>query len=348
MIKTFTLSEAETWDRIVYSFERHDVYYLSGYARAFELNGDGRAALVYFENATTRAVNVIMKRDLSEFSPFAGKFEKGKLFDIATPYGYGGFLVEGNDTSTLKKEYEEFCRSEHIVSEFVRFHPILKNWGGLEGMYDEIYLGNTVCMDTGSEDIIWKNIAGRNRTKIRKALREGMKVYWCRVPEIIVPFMEIYNATMDKDHAGDYYYFGREFYESIMEDLKDHAMWFYSVIKGEIAAMTIFLFCNGQMHYHLSASKAKFQKMSATNLLVYEAAVWACRNGYKMLHLGGGLGAGHDGLYQFKKSFYKGEDAEFHIGRKIFLPETYEKLVGIKRQNGGFDEDNGYFPRYRQ
>lgn len=348
MIKVFTLLDTEAWDSIVYSFDRYDVYYLSGYVKAFEINGDGKAILIYFENDTTRAMNVIMKRDLSEFSPFAGKIGKGELFDIATPYGYGGFLVEGNDIEALKKEYEEFCQSEHIVSEFVRFHPILKNWVGMEELYDECHLGNTVYMDTRSEEIIWKNIANRNRTKIRKAEREGMKVYWCRAPEIIEPFMEIYKATMDKDHAEAYYYFDKKFYESIMEDLKDHAMWFYSVIDGEIAAMTIFLFCNGQMHYHLSASKSKFQKMAATNLLIYEAAVWACRNGYKTLHIGGGVGAGHDGLYQFKKGFCKGDDAEFHIGRKIFDEDVYNRLIALRRKSdSSFNLETGYFPKYK-
>lgn len=348
MLKVFTLSEASAWDNIVYSFERYDIYYLSGYVKAFEINGDGKAVLIYFENGTTRAMNVVMKRDISKFSNFLGKIGEGELFDISTPYGYGGFLVEGNDIKELKKEYEEFCHAEHIVSEFVRFHPILRNWMGLDVIYDEVQLGNTVYMDTISEEIIWKNIANRNRTKIRKAQREGMKVYWCRAPEIITPFMDIYKATMDKDNAEDYYYFNKEFYESIMEDLKDNAMWFYSVIDGEIAAMTIFLFCNGQMHYHLSASNSKFQKMAATNLLIYEAALWAQKNGYKTLHIGGGVGAKRDGLYQFKKGFNKGEDVEFHIGRKIFDEDAYKRLVDLRLQNDEhFDLETGYFPKYR-
>lgn len=348
MISIFTLSDSEVWDKIVCSFKEYDVYYLSGYAKAFEMNGDGTATLIYFENDTTRAINVVMKRDLSVFRPFSGRIREGELFDIVTPYGYGGFLVEGSDINALKEEYEKFCCEEHIISEFVRFHPILKNWVALEKMYDEIHLGNTVYMDTGSEDIIWKNIASRNRTKIRKAQREGMKVYWCRAPEIIEPFMKIYNATMDKDNAEDYYYFNEEFYFSIMEDLKDHAMWFYSVVDGEIAAMTIFLFCNGQMHYHLSASDSRFQKMAATNLVIYEAAIWACRNGYKTLHIGGGVGAGHDGLYQFKKGFNKSDDVEFHIGKRIYNEKAYNWLIDLRKQNDkNFDLETGFFPKYR-
>ena len=50
MISIFTLSDSEVWDKIVCSFKEYDVYYLSGYAKAFEMNGDGTATLIYFEN----------------------------------------------------------------------------------------------------------------------------------------------------------------------------------------------------------------------------------------------------------------------------------------------------------
>lgn len=348
MIKKYTLSEAEIWDKIVCSFKRYDVYYLSGYVKAFELNGDGEANLIYFENDTTKAINVVMKRDLSKSPFFYGEIETGKIYDITTPYGYGGFLIEGSDIEALRKEYEEFCGEEKIISEIVRFHPILKNWKNLEGIYDVLYIGNTVYMDLSSEEIIWKNIANRNRTKIRKAQREETEVYWCRAPEIIKPFMEIYNATMDRDNASSYYYFSEDFYKSIMKDMKDNSMWFYSVKDGEIAAMTIFLFCNGQMHYHLSASNSKFQKIAATNLLIYEAACWGCKNGYKTLHIGGGVGAGQDGLYQFKKGFNKGEDTEFYIGKKIFDKDMYEGLVDIRvRNDKEYNKETEFFPKYR-
>ena len=43
-------------------------------------------------------------------------------------------------------------------------------------------------------------------------------------------FMRIYNATMDKNQADSYYYFEREFYESIFTDLQDHFEFFYAVL----------------------------------------------------------------------------------------------------------------------
>lgn len=346
-MKVISINEPKKWDETVRSFSNYDVYYLIDYLKAFQLNGDGIPLLFYFENATTRAMNVVMKRDVADFELLKGKIESDTYFDISTPYGYGGFLVEGDDFRALNHAYTEYCVQENIICEFVRFHPLLENWVGLETMYNIMHLGDTVSLDTSSDDVIWKNVSSKNRNVIRKAIKSGLKTYWCREPSIIEPFMSIYNATMDKDSAVSYYYFNREFYESILEDLKHNALWFYTELNGEIAAIAIFIFCNGKMHYHLSASRKEFQSLAPVNLLIYGAAIWACHNGYKRLHLGGGVGSGHDNLYKFKKSFNREQDCEFYIGNKIFNEEQYNEMLEIRKRTSEFDESTPYFPAYK-
>lgn len=348
MITVYTLNESEQWDAIVRSFKNHDVYYLSGYVKAFQINGDGEPNLIYFETADTKAINVVIKRDIADCGYFKS-IEKGQLFDIVTPYGYGGWLVEGMNFKILKSEYEAFCVRENIISEFVRFNPLLENWNGLEEIYEIIHLGDTVYINTISEELIWQNISSKNRNVIRKAQKSGLKVYWGRDPEIIKPFMEIYNATMDKDSASDYYYFDALFYKSVLEDLKQNAMWFYAkTAEGEIAAIAIFLFCNSKMHYHLSASRREYQNLAPTNLILYEAAVWAANHGYERLHLGGGVGSAHDSLYKFKKAFNRRNDTEFWIGREVFAQEMYENLINERRLlDEEFNVNTSFFPIYR-
>ncbi len=348
MVCVYTLEKSEEWDNIVRSFENFDVYYLSGYVKAFKINGDGEPVLIYFKGEKTRAINVVIKRDLSDFTYFKGHILPGTCYDIVTPYGYGGWLTEGNDYNCLKQEYEDFCRRENIVCEFVRFHPMLKNWNGLNEIYDEIHLGTTVYMDTSSKEVIWHNIISKNRNIIRKAQKSGLEVYWGRDGSIIEPFMNIYNATMDKDMAEDYYYFKRDFYESVLNDLKYNSMWFYAKKDDEIAAIAIFMFANGNMHYHLSASRREFQNLAPTNLLLYEAALWASENGYSNLHMGGGVGSSQDSLYKFKKAFNRGDDMEFHIGKRIFIEDRYDELVELRKTNDEtFNEESKFFPLYR-
>ena len=347
MITIYTLEDSQKWETIVRSFKRFDVYYLPGYVRAFELNGDGKAILLYFENGNTKAVNVVMKRDIANCAALKGKIEEDYWFDFTTPYGYGGWLVEGDDYQALQQEYESFAERQHIVSEFVRFHPMLQNWVGLGEIYNETLLGKTIFMDTSSEEKIWSNFTSQNRGKVRKAIKNGLEVFWCRDERILDSFIDIYNETMNKDSATDYYYFNKDFFKSIMNDLKYNAMWFYAMKDGEIAAAAVFLFCNGQMHYHLSGSRRKYQSIAPVNLLLYEAALWASMNGYQTLHMGGGVGAKEDSLFVFKKSFNRNEEAEFHIGKRVFNTKKYQELVNLRCVEEPGHPESGYFPKYR-
>ena len=352
MLKVLTIDESQEWDAIVRSFSNHDVYYLSGYVKAFRIHGDGEPMLFFYEDDSMKAVNVLMKRDIAAHPCFKGKLEKDRFFDAVTPYGYGGFIFEPKqgrkpNIDGLNNVYSAWCIREGIICEFVRFHPLLNNWVGFRTMYDIVRLGSTVSMDTSSEVIIWHNLDSDGRYTIRKAVNEGIKVAWCTDASIIPTFMDIYNATMDKVKAHDYYFFGRGFYTSILDDLNHNAMWFYAKHGEVIVSISIFLFCNGKMHWHLSASRKEYQHLNSCTLLVYEGALWACKNGYSQLHLGGGVGSSHDSLYRFKKSFNKNEDCEFHIGKRVFLPVVYEHLLNIRHKLGSFDSQSSYFPLYR-
>lgn len=345
--QVFKLDDAG-WDKVIAGFKNIDIYYMKEYVKAFWINGDGEPELFYYSNGKTKAINLVMKRDIAEMECFKGIIDKQKWFDLSTPYGYGGFLIEGDDTKEVQEAYLEYCIGNHIVSEFVRFHPILKNWEKMDDFYETVYLGSTVVIDTNQREEIWNNLTSKNRNMVRKAIKSGIKVYWTRCPRIIEPFMEIYNKTMEMDKAEEYYYFPRVFYESILADLKYNALWFYAELEGKFIASAVFLLKNGTMHYHLSASRKEYQHMAPMNLLLYEAAVWACENSYSKLHLGGGLGAGTDTLYKFKKSFNRKQDYEFWIGKKIYNVDIYNQFVDIrKKTEQEFDEEERYFPKYR-
>ena len=344
--KLFSLEQEDEWDTIVKSFINYEVYYLSGYVKAFEINGDGKAYLFYCEDGDTRAINVFMKRDVAEIPFFATKISPLTYFDIVTPYGYGGFIVEGDKEEKVEQVFKNFCEDSGIIAEFVRYNPMTKNWNAMQDLYEHCYSGKTVYLDLQSEEEIWKNMTSKNRNMVRKAQKAGLKTYWGRDKEIIKPFMDIYNKTMEKDDASDYYFFKQEFYESILEDLKYNSMWFYTKLDNMIASIAIFLYANGNMHYHLSASRKEYQNFAPTNLLLYEAALWGCRNGYKKMHLGGGVGAQEDSLYKFKKAFNRYNDSCFYVGKHIYNVDIYKELLEIREKIEKPREAN-FFPEYR-
>lgn len=347
MINIYTIEQKNEWDMVVKSFANYDTYWLSGYVKGFKIHGDGEPLLFYITGKDIRGINVVFKRDVALDNHFANKIPAGMYFDMVTPYGYGGWIIEGDNKEELFNEYYAWLEKNGIISEFVRFHPIIKNHKACQDFYDVIQLGEVVHMDLSSPEVIWENIPSKNRNMIRKAIKNDVKIFNGRYPEIYDIFREIYNATMDKDNADSYYYFEPEFYESVLNDLPENAEIFYAVKDGMVIAASIMIFANGMMNYHLSGSLREYSSLAPTNLLLYKAALWGCANGCRTLYLGGGVGSGEDSLFRFKKAFYRGELNHFYIGKKIYDQEKYDQLLRIRLEDNPTIMESKFFPQYR-
>lgn len=343
MIKIIDISENKLWDDIVKQFSEYDVYYLSGYVKAFQIHGDGEPQLLFYETDKLKAIYVYMKRNTS----------LDGIYDSTTPYGYGGVLFKGDvskeNLNAFWDAYTQKMAEENIIDNFVRYHPILSNAMPMKEISSVIDLGKTIAMDLSSPEIIWENTYSNNRNKIRKAEKNGVVIHNGKGMDLFDKFIGIYNATMDKDNADEYYYFSRDFYESIHNDLYDNYEMFYAVYEDKIIAMSIMIFANGKMSYHLSGSDIEYRNLAPTNLLLYKAALWGCEQGFKTLHLGGGVGSNKDNLYIFKAGFNRNSDYQFSIGKQVFNKEKYDELVNRRvTENSDFDINSSFFPLYRR
>lgn len=353
MIKIITFENKSEWDKTVASFGSHDVYFFHGYVEAFMLHGDGDPILIDYESTEMRGLYVAMKRDLSVLPWTTGKFHTGMWYDLTTPYGYGGWIFEGEVTEanlrSFSSEYKNFMLENNCVSNFVRYSPVLKNAEPLKPVSRVIDLGKTIAIDLSSRDLIWNNIKSKNRNMIRKARKNGVTIEHCKpTTELMATFKQIYDEAMRCDNAVDYYFFKDSFYQSIIDSLCDNTEVFYALKDGKIIAMSIILHANGLMHYHLSGTMAEYRKYAPTNLLLYEAALWGHDNGFKLFHLGGGVGSGEDSLYKFKAAFNRNSDYQFSIGQEVFNPGVYNQLVEWRKETDpSFDCDSAYFPVYR-
>ncbi|TJX59975.1 peptidoglycan bridge formation glycyltransferase FemA/FemB family protein [Soehngenia saccharolytica] len=357
MLKICSLDNKTEWDNIVKSFNDYDIYYLSGYAKLYFLHGDGIPLLIYFNNDKVKAINVVLKRDITESQYFYGYIEKNIYFDFITPYGYGGFIIENQnneeqqinevDIIELKEEYEGFCQENNIISEFVRFHPLIRNYRYMSLLYDLTKIGNTISVDLTDADNLWANFSSKNRNMCRKAIKNGVKIEHSSDKVIIEEFISLYNKTMDRDNADKYYYFDKNYYYTLFNEFGKNAEIFYALYNERIISAAIIFYTNKYMHYHLSGSASSFKHLAPTNLLLYEVALWGHKMGFEVFHLGGGVGGSEDNLYKFKKSFNRNEDNPFYIGKKIYNKSIYEKLVNIRMKESTFDKESNFFPLYR-
>lgn len=344
------INNRDKWDEIVKSFPNYDVYYLSGYVKAFEEHGDGIPVLLYHTNDKGgRAICVLMLRDVAQAPLFKGEMPEKKYFDAVTPYGYGGFIFEGEvDYKELSEEFHGILQHNNVNSVFFRFHPVLDNANDNKSVVNVIPLGKTIAFDLASPEIIWENITSKNRNMIRKAEKLGVEIHHSSDPSLFKTFKEIYDETMRGDNAEEYYFFEDRFYESIANDLKGNYEIFYATYEDKIISIAIMIFANDQMHYHLSGSLREFRSLAPSNLLLYRAALWGYEEGYKTLHLGGGVGSGEDPLYKFKAAFNRNSDYRFAIGKMIVDEESYNSLVNLRSTlDSDFNSQSSYFPVYR-
>lgn len=352
MTKIISISDANNWDNIVSKFPAADVYYFRGYVEGFRIHGDGEPMLIKYESDNCNGLCVMMKRDIATDPHFKGMLTEGKYFDMITPYGYGGFILDHTPTieekEIINSELWVALAREGAVAAFFRFHPVLNNASDCKGILDITDLGHTIAIDLTSPELIWDNIISKNRNMIRKAEKSGVEIKHGKGMALLDKFKQIYDETMRHDNAEDYYFFGKEFYKSIDRDLHDNYEIFYAVLEDEIIAMSIILFSGDQMHYHLSGSRYDYRRFAPSNLLLYKAALWGNENGYKTFHLGGGVGSGEDNLYKFKAAFNRNSDYQFSIGKKIIDIEKYNYLTDLRMSNNpDFNKDSSFFPVYR-
>ena len=214
-MRFFTYKQAAQWDEYVKSFSDWDVYYLCEYSVSFMLHGDGEPLLLCFEDERTRMCYVVMKKDIADFSSFKSYLPFGKYFDFETPYGYGGPLVDGEFDEKSQKQFVDelsaFCGEKGIVSQFIRFHPLLENQRYFSEVSENLYLRDTIYIDTSSPEIIFSNLGSKNRNMVRKAQKFEIQIIQRPIKEYEA-FLEMYSETMRQNNADDYYYFNEKYF----------------------------------------------------------------------------------------------------------------------------------------
>lgn len=246
------------------------------------------------------------------------------FFDVQSPYGYGGPISTSTDPVFLErasKAYCQWCKDNRILAEFIRFHPLLQNQQYYHG--EVLYDRKTVWIDLSQEEL-FKGYKSRTRNAIRKALKHGVTVEWCTGEEFFVHFPLLYNSLMRELKTSSFYFFSDEYYNAWKaSDLAHYALCKW---EGDIVAASIFFGDANIIEYHLSASNDLGRRVSATNLLLHNAAEYFKELGCSYLHLGGGTSAEEENPLFFFKSGFSEKSSLFHIGKTIYFPEIYDQL----------------------
>jgi hypothetical protein len=343
------VEQAEQWNEHLQQVPRSDIYFTAEYCRIYEENGDGKAQLFVYRRGGEFVCYPYLLRNISGLPLVAGLNLDHEVYDISTPYGYGGPLtnvLEPADRAVIFQEFEavfhEYCKEQHIVTEFVRFHPILSNYEDYQAV-DPSFERNTIYinLDLGEEEL-QRHYSRDNRNRIRRARKEGLTVAQGDTGNLS-QLLKLYYSTMDKKQAHNYYYFSEQFFANTMQFLGSQVELVEVKYGDKVIASAMFMSKGEFVHYHLMGSDKQYLPVAPINLLIHYAALQAKERGYRYLHLGGGS-TGNDNLFRFKRSFNEQAMADFYIGKKVHCASLYQAITEHIEIPAA---SQAYFPVYR-
>ena len=340
----------QAWDDI----PEADVYFHPGYARVLQQHGDGEARCLIARCGDSVFLYPFLVRSISaELRGRAGLEEE--LRDVVTPYGYGGPQLHAPDpeegrllASTAREVLQAEFRRLGVVSEFIRFHPVLQNHTiDQPGLRIE-KRSETVVIDlTRDHDQRWSEMDPKARNKVRRAVRQGLTVEMDPEMRFLEEFHRNYLATMKRTGAANHYHYPVQFFRDAARFLPDMARLFVARSGSRIPAAAMILHRGPHVHYHFSGSDPIDPVAGSTNLLLDEVARWARDEGARTFHLGGGRVPG-DSLFRFKASMSPARQ-EFFTGRMVHHADAYERLNRAAGQEHRENDERivPFFPPYR-
>ncbi len=324
-----------------------DIYFDKNYGKLYEHTEKGKAKIFEYEDENGKISNQFIIREI----PI--KVDGNTYYDIVTPYGYGGPIIkkrkEGREKKLLKayeENFKQYCKENNIVSEFVRFHPIINNALDFKELYNAVCIRKTLGTNLKDFEQPEKEEFSKScRKNIRRALNKGITFKVTEAPNSINNFKEIYYSTMDRNNATDYYYFGDEYFSNMIKYFNKNMVLVEAIYEEKVIACGLYFIYKKIIHIHLSGTLSEYLYLSPAYMLRYAITLWGKENGYNLIHHGGGRSnSEEDSLYTFKKGFAKHTQFDFYIGKKIWNDKIYNELCNIK----GIDKKEEFFPAYRK
>jgi hypothetical protein len=340
-----SITERRLWEELVSRTGARDVYFLPEYLGFYEHWEEVEARLFFYTEGENILLYPFLRRPLPELTNGSGRH-----CDVCTAYGYGGPLVirvkaDPAFGDRARRALEESFERMGVVSEFIRFHPLLDNhhvWRNVPTSFDR----HTVAMDlSGATSELWRRMTSNTRRKIRQSYSEDLTTEIDRSETLYSEFSRLYQATMERVGAEQRYRFSEQYVLDLGETLGKNAVVCSVRHRGRPAAAGIFLQSDRFLHYHLGGSDAELLHVRPNDRMFYEMACWGRENRAERFHLGGGTREG-DSLFRFKAGYSK-DVRGFYVGRVVHDEYMYAVLTEARMRKSETPPAAGFFPAYR-
>jgi hypothetical protein len=343
--------------------EDQDLHFLPEYGNVYQLTYGYQPFLAFYGNEDCFTMQAFVKRPLNELLFLTEQKVTEPFFDIANPYGYGGPLCRCRTLQEGQQLFKEFnanltdyCRRDQIASEFTSFHPLLDNqrYAAGTGLVEINPQKEIVYWDlTLSETELWQKMSRGHKSGINKAKRNAVRVEKVIInPVNLKVFKNLYHQTMIRHRAASRWFFPDDYFENLFFQLGPTRVSLFLAWLDTTPLASYFLIHDFQtVYYHFGGSDRQYYTLRPSNLLMWEAALWAKKSGFLRFHLGGGVSSSAvDSLFQYKSGFTD-RRATLYSYQRIHNREIYDYLCSLKRSHERMKGENStsdYFPLYRR
>ncbi len=316
-----------------------DIYYKKDYISLY-LKKDEEIFEFTYKKDKNIFYNIAIKKPINNISDI--KFDN-IYYDLETVYGYGGAFSNTKDLSFLKEaelKYTQYCFENKIIAEVTRFHPFNDSHNNINSYDLLINDRKTVYVDTTlDQERRWTNYSSKMRNILRKCKKELV----FRKSNNIDSFISLYETTMKKNDAEDFYFFDKKYFENL---LKIEGVELYEVLYNDIViSASFFMFSKEYGHYHLSANDYEYRKHNANYFILDSIFDISYEKEVKFFHLGGGRTNTEDDLLLKFKEKFSSLKKDFYIAGKVFNKKVYDEYNKIWLEKS--KKDIRYFLKYR-
>ncbi|MDQ0689884.1 GNAT family N-acetyltransferase [Arthrobacter sp. W4I7] len=325
------------WDTHLASLEATDTYSCAAYHRAsalLEPEGTRPVLLAFGDEGGDLALPLLLR-----------PLPDGEGWDATSAYGYGGPIGHGSpDLNAFGAALNAWATEHGVVCTFLRLNPLLHNDWLVPPTAQVIDAGSTVGWDLSPGRDLRQRLQPARRGAVRRAERAGVTVSVTYRPSNLEHFRALYDATMQRQQATDFYFFPDTYWQALVSDDPLLVPLLIEARLGDRVIHALLCFVSDRwLHFHLGGGDELSREVNGSVACFVAAAEWGQARGLTCFHLGGGLGGSKtSSLYAFKQRFDPDSTPlKFQVAKLVHDRDRYRQLAGS-------DDIDGFFPAWRR
>ncbi|ANU22644.1 GNAT family N-acetyltransferase [Planococcus donghaensis] len=329
MYELISIQERSRWKKLLDTLHITEIYYTNQYFLGALKLDPGEALLFHYKDDEGEVVYPFIKRQVSE--------EETTFYDVTTPFGYGGPLLkvensQANLAANFREAFREYCKSEKIIAEYIRFHPLTENANIFQSYLNVSPLFNTYTINLKDKNNPYEKIQLNSRKEDQND--KNLVVKKLGTVRHMFEFLVLYYAAARRrEEADSYYFFTNDYFETLISSMGSDLHLFGVYHEEKLVTACYVLAMGDTIFYHLEGSVSDVYSENTMRILLLKIAEWGEENYYSFFHLGGDFRGHVKHHKQIKKEIANCEPSKFYIGQKIHDQQTYDSLVSVEEQD---------------